>query len=143
MRFQDLRATLIAAPFFQVDIDHSDQIPGYVRSVRFLKQQEIAVYFDEYQIDEGGLYFYAPILDMAASVKAVESYIGRPLSEWRCCLDSYPEPLRHKLKVEEGRALIKELLSTETLRLPSGHSFKIGSSYWSQFVPDHMNALLE
>ncbi|MDF1664548.1 MAG: hypothetical protein P1V97_22505 [Planctomycetota bacterium] len=142
MDFRDLRFTLMATSSFQIDIRLSEQIPDHVRTVA-ISEKSISVQFDQYNWDEGGLYFQAPIVNLADSIAILEDYIAKPLTEWRDCSLDYPEAPETVLSVEYGRSLIKDLLSNEELRLPDGHSFRIGSLYWSQFVPQNMNACRE
>lgn len=116
-----------------VDVSLSAELPGYVRTLALRRGDRLAVEFDKYGHDEGGLYFVGEFPSFAAAVSALESFLRRPASAWKSCDRDYPSPPPTQLSGRDSHDVVVAALREGRICLPAGGVFRLGSAYWAQY----------
>lgn len=134
MTFDDLLRELSVGSEHAVCIDvrNLSDAPGYVRTTTLHEGSQVAIEFDVWGLDEGGLYFRADFATLEAAVKCVEDYIGRQLGEWG--QSEYPARPA-ETGTAESHHQFRELLACGGPALPASGEFRAHSDYWLQFMP--------
>jgi hypothetical protein len=103
----------------------------------------IIVEFEQYNIDEGGAYFYGFCSSIEASIRAIEEYCNKPILSWQP-LDparNYPS-LGHVHNNQTGTLLLAHDIGISSVPLPIGIKFELrGSPYWRQFAAGYATLL--
>lgn len=133
MDLAQLEQEVEAAGQLVLDVSLSEELPGYVRSVSLRRGKRVAVEFDQYGHDEGGVYFLADFSSFASAVAALESFLGKSASAWRSCETDYPPPPADLRPGRESHDMVVAALRNDRIQLPSGARFRLGSGYWGQY----------
>lgn len=120
-----------------IDVSLSAELPGYVRVISLRRGCKLAVEFDKYGHEEGGLYFIGEYASFKHAVAALEAFVNRPASAWVNCDQEYPPPPTTQLAGRESHDMVVAALQAGGIRLPGGATFRLGSAYWApHWQPD-------
>jgi len=119
-----------------VDIRGVLEAPGYVRTTTLHDGNRVNIEFDDWGMDEGGLYFWAKFETLDKMVRCVEEYLERPLLDWsNLSFSSEDYPARPpETGTPESRRQFLELLENGGPTMPACGDFQTQSTYWLQFM---------
>lgn len=117
-----------------VDISLSQEFPGYVRTVRINPDSRVSIEFEQYGYDEGGVYFRSDYPSLEEALRAVESYLNRPLSTWPR-VAGYPSASGAE-DSSEGHVRLQRAIATRQVPLPQGGHWTMHGDWWQRFLEE-------
>lgn len=117
-----------------VDVRIVPGLSGWVRTVFICSPNRVRIEFDQWGVDEGGVYFEGKYPSLPEIVQALEAFLGQRVAEWHNFTQSGRYPVEPGNENSEGSDLsIRDALRSRSIALPGGSDFQIQSTYWSQY----------
>ncbi len=108
------------------------EFPGYVRTVYARSRCRVAVEYEVFGLDEGGIYLVGAYPSPEAAIRCLEQFANNEVAEWS------GEDWLHERPVgalEAGHEALRQALRRGGVPVPAGARFELrGSSYWEQFL---------
>jgi hypothetical protein len=112
-----------------VDVALVPEFPGYVRSTYIHSGNTVRIEYEVFGMDEGGAYFNAKYISLAAAVAALETFLGRPSSSWEPSTFYPHKPAGADVAI--GHRRLEAAIRAKVVPLPQDATFEL-QGYWKR-----------